>query len=297
MAPLSRLTDQHLLKTLAGWPRELVEDHSQRAFWLSVAIAKYFFGQKWIDDHVRPERLPGFLRQDDEDKIRSEEQSYRMVDLAELLFNLQNVEGFDDCIDRMRQGFIEATYAELDLGRMLYLSETAFRFIKPQGKKENDYDIEIKLPDWPRVCADAKCKLETTDFTPNTVRNALDSARKQFPPDFPSIIFVKIPSRWRDFPQPVTDILYEVASEFLRQTGRIVSVKYYTSRIVWRDGAVTHVQAFKEFSNPGNRFDPKRNWNMFAESDETARPNEDGEFTDVPQRWRRLIYYPQGAPK
>jgi hypothetical protein len=159
MNPIRRLTDSDLLSTLAGWPDALVEDASQRAFWLSVAIAKYFFGQEWIDDHVRPNGPPGFLRQNDEEKVRSEAQGYQIVDLAEILFNLQSVEGFDDCIERMRQGVIEPTYAELDLGRMLYLSEVPFRFVKPQGKKENDYDIEISLPDWPRVCADAKCKL------------------------------------------------------------------------------------------------------------------------------------------
>jgi hypothetical protein len=291
MDRIPRLTDEHLLKTLTGWPVELVKDDSRKVFCLSVAIAKYFLGQEWIDNHVIPNGPPGFLRQDVQDKVRSEQQSYRMVDFAELLFNLQNVGGFDDCIDRIRQGIIEPTYAELDLGRMLYLSEIEFRFVKTQGKRENDYDIEITLPDWPRICADAKCKLETTDFTRNTVRNALDGARKQFPPDVPSIVFMKVPSQWRDIPQ---QILYEVAAEFLRGTGRIVSVKYYTSRIVWRDGAVDHVQAFKEFSNPRNRFDRNRNWDMFTKADEVARSNANGEFSDVPKRWRRLIHYPEG---
>src|SRR5450631_1121000 len=198
MDRIPRLTDEHLQKTLTGWPEELVKDDSRKVFCLSVAIAEYFLGQKWIDNHVIPNGPPGFLRQGDKDKVRSEQQSYRMVDFAELLFNLQNVEGFDDCIDRIRQGIIEPTYAELDLGRMLYLSEIEFRFVKPQGKKENDYDIEITLPDWPRICADAKCKLETTDFTRETVRNALDGARKQFPPDVPIIVFMKVPSQWSD---------------------------------------------------------------------------------------------------
>jgi len=192
------------------------------------------------------------------------------------------------------QGSIEPTYAELDLGRMLHLSSIDFRFVVPRGKLGDDYDIEIKLPDWRAVCADAKCKLETTELSPETVRNTLDSARKQFPSDLPSIIFVKVPSSWRSLPRPVSDILYEVAHKFLRTTGRVVSVKYYTSRIFWGDGAVTHIQAFKECSNPQNRFDPNRNWDMFTEADEIAAQNEHGEFTDVPQKWRRLIYFPRG---
>jgi len=225
-------------------------------------------------------------------RVRSQEQTFRVVDLAELLFNLQNIEGFDDCISRMRQGVIEPTFAELDLGRMLFLSDVAFRFVKPGGKKGDDYDIEIKLPDWPRVCADAKCKVESTEFSASTVRQALDKARKQFPNNLPSIIFVKVPPNWRSFPVPVSDILADVAREFLRGTGRIVSIKYFTSLIAWKDGALTHIQMFKEYSNPGNRFDPTRNWDMFAEADETASPNSEGEFSNVPQRWRRLLSFP-----
>ena len=292
MAPLKRLTDRDLLRTIAKWPPDIQEDPSWRTFLLSIAIVKYYLGKKWIDQHLAPNGPPGFLRQDDEDKINSEQQSFKVVDLAELLFNLQCVEGFDGCIERIRQGIVEPTYAELDLGRMLYVSSIDFRFVVPQGKKGNDYDIEIGLSDWPAVCADAKCKIESTGFSAETVKQTLDKARKQFPPDLPSVIFVKVPSQWGELQQHATDVLYNVAEKFLRGTARVVSVKYYTSRIIWRDGAITYIQAFKELSNPNNRFDPSRNWDMFEEASEGIEPNSNGNFTNVPQRWRRLIYYP-----
>jgi hypothetical protein len=297
MASLIRITDRHLLRTLLGFPTEDQQDPSLRTYLLSLAIVKHYFGEKWFEDHVKPNGSPGFLRQDTEDRMRSEIQSFRIIDLAEVLFNLQYVEGFDDCIKRMKQGQIESTYAEPDLGRMLYVSEIDFRFVITSGKKGDDYDIEMKLSDGIKVCADAKCKIESTNFTAETVRHTLDKARKQFPPDRASIIFVKVPPQWRSEPLPVSDILYEVAKDFLRGTGRIVSVKYFTSRIVWNNGAITHVHAFKEFSNPANRIDPDRNWDMFVGADKTVQPNTDGNVSDVPQRWRRLIYYPQGLRK
>jgi hypothetical protein len=296
MAPI-RLTDQHLINTVRNFPADVQNDLSWRTFFLSLAVVKYYFGEEWVERHVMPNGVSGFLRQDNQDRVRSEEQSFRVVDFAELLFNLQSVEGFDDCISRMKQGVIEPTYAELDLGRMLFLSGIEFRFVKPAGERGNDYDIEINLPDWPRVCADAKCKVESTAFSASTVRQALDKARKQFPADRPSIIFVKVPPNWRSFPMPVSDILAEVANAFLRGTRRIVSVKYFTTLIEWKDGAVTHTHRFKEYSNAANRFDPTRNWDMFTEADETARPNQDGEFSNVPQRWRRLLYFPHGLAK
>jgi hypothetical protein len=96
---------------------------------------------------------------------------------------------------------------------------------------------------------------------------------------------------------PLAQGFYFSATPFMRGTGRIVSVKYFTSYIVWRDGGVTHTHRFKEYSNPANRFDKDRNWDMFVEADETATPNSFGELSNIPSRWRRLIYYPFGLVK
>ena len=58
----------------------------------------------------------------------------RVIDLAEVLHNL-HVPGFDECIAKMRNGDNEGTYAELDLGRMLYLNQMPFRSVVPQKVK------------------------------------------------------------------------------------------------------------------------------------------------------------------
>jgi hypothetical protein len=65
--------------------------------------------------------------------------SFKLVDFAELLLNLQDIHGFDTCIDRLKGGVIEPTFAELDLGRMLYCGDVDFRFVEPQQKKGLDY--------------------------------------------------------------------------------------------------------------------------------------------------------------
>ena len=140
--------------------------------------------------------------------------TYRIVDLAELLINLQHVVGFDDCIKRMELGDIEATYAELDLGRMLYQSDIDFRFVTTTGTKGDDYDIEIVLKDGTVVCADAKCKIEATQLSERTVVNSLHQARTQFPSDKPSVIFVKMPPRWADERPTLKADLAKVAHDF-----------------------------------------------------------------------------------
>ena len=77
--------------------------------------------------------------------------------------------------------------------------------------------------------------------------------------------------------------MFEVGRRFLRQTKRVVSVKFYVDQLFYDNGVITHIQAFKEFSNPNNRFDPSRDWDMFKTT--TAGG-------PVPEIWRRLINFP-----
>jgi hypothetical protein len=204
------------------------------------------------------------------------------------LWNLETILGFEICIDRLHHADIESTYAELDLGRMLYCGDIDFRYVKPQQVKGSDYDIEIMLPEW-TVCADAKCKIESTDFSIETVQNSLAHVRKQFPKDRPSIIFVKVPARWFEN-LSIALLLMDIAGDFLRQTGRIVSIEFYTSHVVHTNGMLGHSQGFKETSNPNNRFDSTRNWDMFAEPSRT--PNWNG----MPPKWKRLLFFPNDGP-
>jgi hypothetical protein len=290
MDDVVRITDLHLLNTLARFPADILQNDSKRAFWLSLAVAKHFFGNDWLEQHVSVENPePGFLRVIAGDDDRTQISTFRIVDLAELLFNLQNVSGFDCCIDRMREGNIESTYAELEFGRMLYSAGAVFRFVEPQQKKGADYDIEIILDDGTTVCADAKCKVETTEFSFKTVLNTLEHARKQFPKGRPSAIFAKVPFRWVETSEIGIE-LNQVANRFLRGTQRVVSIKYYISDVAYRDGMLTHRHVFNEVSNPNNKFDPNRNWDMFAE------PNPTSNWNGMPLRWKRLLFFPKDGP-
>jgi hypothetical protein len=114
---------------------------------------------------------------------------------------LQAVPGFDECITRMRDGDIEGTYAELDFGRMLYLNKVPFRFVVPQGTTGFDYDIEVEYRNGVVAAADAKCKIESTDFGESTIKNTLNKARKQLPDASPGIVFVKVPQEVAAFAQ------------------------------------------------------------------------------------------------
>jgi hypothetical protein len=286
-----RVRDHHLHNIMANLAPEYLRDDTARSFVISIGIIKHYFGEEWLARHVSPENpAPGFLRTYAGRDERAQLSLFRVIDFAELLFNLQEIDGFDYCIEQMRQGNIEGTYAELDFGRMLRASNIEFRFVVRSGVKGSDYDIEITLSDGLKLCADAKCKIETTEFSEQTVRNSLKRAVDQMPKNQPGIIFLKVPSSWFN-ELPAARELLAVGQRFLRgSTRRIVSIKFFMTHQVWRDGMLTQSHGFKEISNPNNRFDPNRNWDMFAE------PNPNPTWNGMPPGWRRLAFYPKDGP-
>lgn len=282
MASYVRITERHLLGVVSRLPYQLALRDTDRTYWVAIAVLKYFLGAPWLDRYLDPEGLENFLRQVPDDQEEQQKRAYRVLDLAELFFNLQDHDGFADCIARMKAGDLEGTYAELDFGRMLHMHDVKFRFVVPSGKKGSDYDIEVDCGVW-SLCADAKCKIVSTEFSLNTIMNTLHGARTQFPADRPSALFVKIPPHWMKDEARSNDI-FDVARTFLRQTKRVVSVKFYVDDLLHKDGVITHVQAFKEISNPHNRFDASRSWDLF---------NSKPQGGPVPSSWRRLVNFPR----
>lgn len=211
--------------------------------------------------------------------------------MAESLFNLQQIEGFDDCIAQMKGGGdkIEATCAELDFGRFLYIHDVDFRFVVRTMTKGKDYDVELKYSDGLPVPADAKCKLASTDIDPTTLGNTLEKARRQLPSDRPGVIFLKVPQAWIADASVVAAMVDE-GRRFLRNTGRIISIKFYVSHLETRDGMVTHRHAVREITNEASRFNDGRNWDLFTGF--AVPPSWNG----MPPKWQRLFFFPASPP-
>lgn len=116
----------------------------------------------------------------------------RMIDLAELLYNLQTIPGiherFYELLTAPKQ--IEDKLFELQGFKILCLAKIPFR-VKPTG-----YECDFTLPDGTMVHCEMKCKIETTKFSTNTIRNAFKIACKQLPKDKINIVFLKVPTDW-----------------------------------------------------------------------------------------------------
>ncbi len=284
-----RLTVDDLRAYQASFPDKMKNDDGGRTIGIANSVIAHFLGRSWFAAHIRPD-IPklGFLNLDFSTNHRREATVFRVVELAENLFNLQNVTGFDTCIAQMRAGGekIESTVAELDFGRFLYIHDVDFRFVEPQLRRGEDYDFELAYSDCLLVPADAKCKFESTQINPDSVRNSLNKARKQLPADRAGIIFMKVPQSWLiDINTTVS--MVNVGHDFLRNTDRVVSIKFYVSLLDTMDGMVRHRHAFREITNESSRFHAGRNWDIFADYEVP------GSWNGMPPKWQRIFFFPK----
>lgn len=269
---LPRFTTAALLAQLRRMPPHEFANVSLRHLTAWCHVIEAFTNFEWVANnvlaHVRGDlSATGFLQmQPTAPDIQRELKSNRVYDLAELLFNLQLIENFDHCARRLSTGDaeqIEATYAELQFAKLLYSHEIPFRFVdSTTAAKGEGYDFELILPPHPVVCADAKAKMDATLIDPPSIRNSFNKARtRNLPKDKPGIIFMKVPQHWFGTPDMAAQ-LDKVAADFLRNTQRVVSIKFYVSHYSFQPGWTLHQHAYREITNPRTRFAP-RNWDLF----------------------------------
>lgn len=227
-------------------------------------------GNDWFRRFIASNDAPSdFFRPGRDNDRRIVIGTLRTIFLSEMIFNLQYHDGVRNSIEKIGIGEIEAGYAELEVGKILKQHGVSFKFITPVGLARRDYDLELEVGGHV-VCADTKCKLETTKMGESSLRSSLKAARKQLPDNRPGMIFVKIPEEWYD-PQNelnLGEFLRLVSIRFWRDTKRIVSVKYHCSTVL-EDGRLAAPMIFlAEFSNPDHRFSTNVEWNILREMTE-----------------------------
>src|ERR1700722_7034772 len=288
-AEAHRISLADLEATKRSYPEDVRADPRRETFTLATSIVRRFFGHQWYLDNVfqdaQHSRPDGYMRLDFTPGPEGELKTSRFLDFAENLFNLQHVEAFDDRVNQMRTGSIEAKFAEFDFARFLYIHDIDFKFVVPTGIAGKDYDYRITYPDRRVACADAKCRLEATEMRAETITSVLNRARsKNLPADEPGAVFVKVPATWLE----VTEIREGIAAAargFLRNTRRVVSVVIYAvvvSELPERKMMLMR-HRFHEYENPCHRFDMTKSWVLFRDY---KVPEECG---GMPPKWHRIL--------
>jgi hypothetical protein len=258
------MTLEELLSYTELRPSDAIETIGKRHLVMALLVFERFLGWPWCETHLL-NATTGFLHLDFSNDQKRETTTVRLFELAENIFCLQSVNGLDECLESLKtakvdSNQVESTYAEIEFGRILGFYEVPFRFV-PRGVEKSP-DFEISYPDGLKIFADAKCKLEASSFSENTLKTSLKDAREQFPKDGAGIAFLKVPQAWAEDAR-VRMALYKVTTEYLRQTQRIASVKFYAEVLNFDPKIVRRQYAFLEISNPRSRIEPGRDWTLF----------------------------------
>jgi hypothetical protein len=276
-------------------PSESITARSDK---LAITILTKYFGRHWIEQHIDPATKTTFLKCDDSTATIREQQRMRRVVLAEMLFNLQNVNGFYSLLVKMLKGDVESTYGALEIARMLVTTAIdtglSFRFVSESKIAKRDYDLSIRFSDGVKVRAETKCKMEETKITLRTVEESISTAKKQLPERAPGIVFIKVPRPWIE-DETFAARMLSLGQRSIARSPWIVSIKFYTARIVSEEdgrgnGVTGEIVAFNEYTNDHHKFAKyrNRNWHMFPATG-SAVPPTNMNYNGLPSTWQRLF--------
>jgi hypothetical protein len=97
-----RMSLEQLQRGYASLPSEVRTNAQAESLALATGVLRGFKDADWVDLHIISDnRKKGFLSINDSDPHRKEISFFRVMDLAEVIYNLQPVPGFDECITRM----------------------------------------------------------------------------------------------------------------------------------------------------------------------------------------------------
>jgi hypothetical protein len=234
---------------------------------VQTSIVCHFLGREWYGRHASltsPKR--SFLHPHFGTDGLATTWTMRMLNLAEMLFNLQAIDGFRNCLDHMTLDQLESALSELQIGMMLYQDRIVFRYIDSATATGKAPDIEITLTCGASALADIKCKYEESEVSEETVRNTLKKDLKQIPKGKSGLLFIKVPQRWafeaREtvmLPMPVLN----ATTAFLRDTSRVVKVVYYMFHLTPTAGGTLNRHAIREINNPRKAADSPWNDHLF----------------------------------
>jgi hypothetical protein len=203
-----------------------VTGQSERQYAAAVVILRYFLGENFIARRVRLSETPDpfLLNEFDEQSDNRFIHVQRVCALADYLYTLKEVEGFDVLLERLSTRETRGSYFEARI--LHYFQQDNFEVaIKHEsGVKRGDFDFTA-------FGGGDKLNVEVTSctndrFSVTNLRNVLNAKRKQLPHTAPAALYCILPVRWFESYSDLQFGLMDVTLSFFRTTHRINYVCY-----------------------------------------------------------------------
>ncbi len=232
-----KLTTNHL-DNIITWLMSRFPNYADEvflAYGLAIEVLRFYLESEWVNTNVFPfEKVTtsqahsrrSFLRTESSKHDEKFEYQDRVIKLAELLFNLCSVEGFEEKLEDLSNKDLESVYAELQCAGFIAHRSIPFRFVTPSGTRGCDYDVEMLNVEGKPIPTEIKTKVEGTAISMSTIKSSLDAARRQLPSGCPGVAFVKIPEAWVSDPE-VAEQVAQALEEFFRNTTRVAAIVFF----------------------------------------------------------------------
>ena len=229
---MEQIPEENIKKLCAALKNNSLEkDPDWYKLVLSQEMLRIYVDNEWANQDLFPQDSEATKKtHDDRDFIKSVTEGNiplqckdRIQQLAENIYNMQNIENIDLVVKQISQGNLTSRFAELDAGAHLYRRDIIFKYIKPQGKIGCDYDLEITMQQV--IKCEVKHKIDTTELSIKTISRALSRAKKQVPENEPAILFIKIPQEWLSNIS-LGEIVYRSVVPFFKRTNYIGAIMF-----------------------------------------------------------------------
>lgn len=242
--------------------RHIPYDAQLEAYSLSVKILAMMMGHNWWTQNIvtmisESEPRLAYLRPGLRDEQQRHESMDRMIDLADSLFLLQYCEGFESRLEKLGElsrerpeVILEDIAIELNVAKRIFRNGHSIKFIKRSGVKGNDFDLEIKFNNRAEIYAEVKCKREDMPVNVNSLRRVLYDAEKQLSGATPSVVFVRLPTKWvrdTDFVSQIDRVIHNYFRNILH-VNAVVFV--WEERVEASGNRKANLQKFKLMLHP-----------------------------------------------
>jgi hypothetical protein len=253
---------RHLLQrhTVPESLRSLTADQLRpwKWYYLSGCIIGLALGPDWLQRHVLAKVNPtAYFHNDSAPGNHRCHFFSRVGFLAELIYNLQRVENFEDRLKSIRDANgngVEAGIVELAAGKFFKWFGILFRFVLATPNKGESYDIEYVTTDGRPGRCEVECKIQSYDLNPKGIKNTLKHAKGQLPKGEAGIIMLRIPEEWwaTGEMRPAIEAVSSAIEEFFakEKTSRLSSVLCVQHRTVNHDGWMSQFLLAREYENP-----------------------------------------------
>lgn len=228
---------------------------NRRVVEAAESVLHFYLGEDWMRTKVYAKTPDGFLRPDagEQDQSRG---AYRVVELAEMLLNMQQVDGIRTRIVDLQKESLEGGVAELQGAAILHSSGIRIRFkeetkgVELDAKQGGNFDLIAEISGLNVNC---EMKSKCQDSKPTGLRRRLKRARGQLPEGAPNLVFIRIPGSWMQSTQGRKDVSNAV-NAYLRSSQRVTSVVvHWESWTQFKVGTLRRPH-FEQYPNP--RCDP-----------------------------------------